>query len=270
MTYNAKELSPYDSQPVELYEFAYANKVFRYTSADEPQAYLGNAFAPMPLRRDAIEQTQEINRSNIKIEMPRDADVAEEFLIYPPAEVMLLRIFRQHRGEADTVLIWVGRVMNCEWQGSIATLTCEAVFTSLRRTGLRRMYGAQCPHVLYGNRCGVVKNSKKVSGTVATITNNLIVVAAAAAKPDGYFNGGLFEFLAVDGITHKRAIIGHTGANITLSTGIRQLAETNAVDLFPGCKHTIADCDSTFANKLNYGGWPFSPELNPFDGKTLY
>jgi uncharacterized phage protein (TIGR02218 family) len=271
MTYNAKELSLYDSQPVELYEFIYATKVFRYTSADEQQSYLGNSYSPAPLRRGEIDQTQEINRADLKIEALRDFDVAEEFIIYPPAEVMLLRVYRQHRGDSETKLIWIGRVLNCEWSGGIATLTCEAVFTSLRRSGLRRTYGVQCQHALYGARCGVARNSYKATGTIASLSANVVTVLAAAAKPDGYFNGGMLTFLDVSGITHRRAITGHTGAVITLANAIRQLAETNSVDLFPGCDHTINDCHDKFdGNEENYSGMLHSPQLNPFDGKTLY
>jgi uncharacterized phage protein (TIGR02218 family) len=271
MTYSAKELSLYDARPVELYEFSYATKTFRYTSADEQQSYLGNSYMPAQIRRSNVEQTQEINRADLKLELPRDADVAEEFIIYPPAEVMTLRVYRQHRGDGETVLIWIGRVLNCEWSGSIATLTCEAVFTSLRRSGLRRTYCAQCQHVLYSTRCGVVQNSYKTTGSVASLLANVVTVLAADAKPDGYFNGGMLTFLDVTGITHRRAITGHTGAVITLANSIRQLAETNSVDLYPGCDHTLDDCANKFdGNEENFSGFSHSPKINPFDGKTLY
>lgn len=270
MTYATTELSVYDSQPVELFEFTFASKAWRFTSSDEEQHYLGQTYTPLAIQRSNIEQTQELNRSDLKVEVPRDADIAQEFIIYPPAEVMLLRLFRQHRGEADTVLIWIGRVLACEWKDSTATLKCEAVFTSQRRTGLRRLYQAQCPHVLYDRRCGVVQNSFRTTGTVAAVSHNVVTVAEASLQANGYFDGGILAFTDTDGIIHKRAITGHEANQITLSNSIRQLEENVSVALYPGCKHTTNDCEFKFANIVNYGGWPLSPRINPFDGKTLF
>lgn len=271
MTYENRELSPYNSEPVELYEFSYATKIWRYTSADDDQTYLSQVFKTLPISRGDIEQTQEMNRSDMEIEMPEDVDIASEFEIYPPAEVMLVRIYRQHRGESETALIWIGRVLNSEGRDGLFILHCESAFTSLRRTGLRRLYSIQCPHVLYGRRCGAVQNVFKTTGFIESMSLNTLTIEEASTKDDGYFDGGMLEFLDLDGITHRRAITAHIGSDITISAQIRQLDEEGSpVNIYPGCAHTKEDCIDKFSNRINYGGFDFSPDMNPFDGKTLF
>lgn len=276
MTYSANELSIHSAKPVELYEFTYATKVWRYTSADEEQTYLSNVYTPMALERTEAEQTNDINRSDLKITAPGSFDVAQQFIVYPPAEVMLLSIYRQHRDDVDneTAIVWMGRVLNVEWKygegKETSVLLCESVFSSMRRAGLRRHYQMSCSHVLYGAACGVVQNSFTFSGTAAGVAGNVITAPIAATKADGYFDGGALVFLDGDGVTHFRGIIGHVGSTITLTNAINGLIDGDNIDLIAGCGHNLSDCENKFNNLLNYGGFPYSPEINPFNGSTIF
>lgn len=270
MTFEVRELSAFEGEPVELYEFTYSSKAWRYTSADEQQTYLSNVYLPISIRRTNIEQTQEMNRSDLSIEIMRDTELALQFLVYPPAEVMLVRVYLQHRGELETIVGWVGRVLNCEWSGSVASLKCESVFTSMRRVGLRRLYGASCPHVLYGRRCGAVRQDFEDSYVVEFASDNILVCEGVETLAADYLPGGFVEFIDTDGILHRRAIIGQNLNEVTMTAAIRQLTQGDQVTLAPGCKHNLDDCENKFNNLVNYGGFPYSPELNPFDGKTLY
>jgi uncharacterized phage protein (TIGR02218 family) len=270
MTYSTLEASIYSGQPVELYEFQRGADYWRFTSADEDQTYNAQTFTRAPITRSEIEETSELNRTNLEITVQRDNPVAELFRLYPPGVVVTLKIWRLHRGDTDAVLVWIGRVLNCEWRGGEALLHSEPVYTSIRRNALRRHYQRQCPHVLYGAACGVNQTAFKVIGTVAVISGGTVQVNAAGSHADGHFAGGFIEWNSSAGVSDNRLITDHTSVTLTLAAPIIGLAVGDTVNLYPGCDHTLATCEAKFANHLNYGGWPYIPLKNPFNLQTLY
>jgi hypothetical protein len=48
------------------------------------------------------------------------------------------------------------------------------------------------------------------------------------------------------------------------------LAIGDEVTVSPGCAHTQAVCNDVYSNGENYGGFPFMPRKNPFDGTPVY
>ncbi|HYE35512.1 phage BR0599 family protein [Methylocaldum sp.] len=269
MTYDAREASVCAGNPAELYEFRRGADYWRYTSADEDQAYNSQTYGKTPLTRSDVEELSELNRINLKITLSRDNPVAELFRLYPPGDVVTVTIRRKHRDDAEAIVIWLGRVLNCEWAGAEAVLHSEPAYTSIRRNALRRHYQRQCPHVLYGSACGVNQAAFKISGAVSGVSGSTITVLAADALADGHFAGG-FAAYASAGATENRLITNHAGAVLTLAAPILGLWLGDAVDLYPGCDHTLSTCAAKFSNHLNYGGMPYIPEKNPFNLSTLY
>lgn len=272
MTYDAQESSATGGAPIELYLFERGVAAWRYTSAEEPQTHLSQTYTPAPIERGEIGDIADLNRRDLKIDIPHDLAVAQQFIAYPPGEVVTLKIFRLHRTDTDNEVrvIWVGRVLSAQWGEQGNTLICEPISTSMKRNGLRRRYGRQCDHVLYGPRCGVAPASYRVQGTVATITGNQFSIAAAAGQADGYFNGGYLWWQLADGRKDARMLIGHVGDLVTLAAVMPAVSVGDAVELYPGCDHTIDLCDSRFGDSDNNGGFMFTPDTNPFGGKTLY
>ncbi len=275
MTYNAQEVSQREGSPVELYLITRGITSWTYTSADATESYLGGDYIPAPIIRSDIEDLAELNRAALKVTVPRDFPVSNQFIAYPPGEVVTLKIFRRHRtdGDTETKVIWIGRILSAQWKGSESHLNCEPISTSLRRTGLRRKYGRQCEHALYGitvGGCNVVAADYRVLGTADAINGAVITVTAAATKPDDYFVGGFLWWQVADGRKDARMIIGHTGDQLTLAATMPEVQVTDAVQLYPGCNHTIEQCDSRFSNSDNNGGFMFTPGVNPFGGTTLY
>lgn len=272
MTYNAQEISATGGAPVELYLFTRGVKTWCYTSADEAQTHLSQVYTPVPMLRGQIEDVAELNRAELQIEIPHDLAVATQFIAYPPGEVVTLKIFRRHRTDVDleTRVIWIGRVLSARWGDDGNVLICEPISTSLKRTGLRRRYGRQCGRVLYMPDCGVNPASFRVQGTVAAINGNQFDIAAAAGQPNGHFNGGYLWWQMADGRKDSRMIISHVGDQITLAAVMPAVSVGDAIELYPGCPHTIAVCESRFSNHENNGGFMFTPGVNPFGGKTLY
>lgn len=269
MSIAARETSVDAASPIELYEFRRGAGVWRYTSAPDDIDYDTFTFLAVPLVRSGIEQTNEAGRAGLRVTLPRDTDVVQPFVATPPSEVTLLTVYRQHRQDVETAVVWMGRVLNAEWRGSEVELNCEPVYTSLQRTGLRRLYQRNCPHVLYGGACGASPITHRVQGTVSGVSGAAITVPSAAGFATGNFAGGYATWQA-GGLTEKRMIVAHAGDLVTLSAVPPGLSAGAAVMLYPGCDHTLVTCEAKFANSANFGGFPFIPTKNPFGGSPIY
>lgn len=268
MTYAEHESSIADGAPVELYEFAWgAVEPQLYTSADGDYELDGDTYTAATLRRSQIEASAERARNAITITCARTFPIAELFRIAPPTEVIAVTIRRQHRGDADVAVIWQGRVLNCEWSGAQATLNCEPVSSSLKRNGLRRKYGRQCPHVLYGPGCGVDRATHSITTTVTSSSGLVLNVAALDDKP---YAGGFVSWTKPDGGVELRFIRSFTGLALTLTQPFYGIPDDAEVEVSPGCTHTRLMCDGTYDNLPNYGGFPFVPSKNPFSGNPIY
>jgi len=263
VSYQTLEASAQDASPIELYEFRRGGDVWRYSSGSSQETHIGYVYQPLPLRRSNIEQAGEMGRAGLRVSLPRDAQVAQGFVAAPPAEVTTLTIYRRHRGSTETVTLWMGRVLNAQWRDAEVEFSCEPVYTSLQRVGLRRLYQRNCTHVLYGSACGVSAVAYRVSGTVTVVNGNALEVPAAASYSAGHFAGGYLTWVS-GSITEKRMITAHSGAAVTLSSVPQSLAAGMAVQLYPGCDHTLTACSAKFANAANFGGFPFMPARNPF------
>jgi len=268
MTYATIETSVQSGRPVELYEFISGSTYYRYTSADGDVVYGGNTYTAAPIARGAVEATSETARLALEITCDRSLGVLSLFSTLPPDQVVAVTLRRLHAGDGEAIVLWMGRVLNVTWNNAAAEIHCESVYTSLKRTGLRRLYQKGCTHVIYESGCNVARASFKSTKTVATVSG-VTVTFSAIGVADNYFAGGYLEWVD-GGVTYRRAIRQQLGGTVTISFPLPGLAASDSVDLYPGCDHTLATCIAKFSNGLNYGGQPYYPDKNPFNGVAIY
>jgi uncharacterized phage protein (TIGR02218 family) len=270
MTYSANESGLQTSKPVELYEFTNGPQVYRYTSADEDITYQSKVYESRVMSRNSIEATQEMARGALNITCERTLPLLDLFKFAPPSEVVTLLVRRIHRGDTEAATIWMGRILNISWRGLESVIHCESVYTSIKRTGLRRMYQKQCPHVLYSPQCGIDKTAYGITRTVQSISGLGITLDAMGSFAVGYFAGGYIEWEFSQDQVERRAIRDHSGAVITVNFPVLGLSAGAQLIVYPGCDHTLATCNGKFSNVANYGGMPYIPAKNPFDGTPIY
>ena len=272
MTYSARETSDSQGRPVELYTFNRDYLAWNFTSADRDDELDTVKFEAAVIRRSAIEQGSEMNRSAMKLTVPRSFPIAELYRVSPPSDAITCIVRRRHVGDDEVATIWTGRVVNVAWtvDGTQATITMEPVFTSMRRNGLRRCYGRLCPHVLYGPDCRAPREEFRVDGVVAEIDGPSVVAVEWAPFDPGYFDGGYIEWDVETGIFERRFITSSVAGTLLLASPPDGLAMGAVVRAYPGCDHTLMTCETKFDNVLNYGGTPFVPRKNPFDGSPIY
>lgn len=272
------ENSEYLGRPVELLKISTIEQTWRYTSSEIPLTYNGEIYTPTTISHGDISPLTDTSKSGVPIKLARNAPVGDLFKASAPSEVVTVTLYGSHYDEntADMpgyVVLWKGRLINVEWDDTYMTLTTEGVFSSLQRVGIRRRCSALCPYTLYGSECTVNKQSRAHSFVVSSISG-LSVVVTPMNRSTNYFTGGMIEYINQSGNIERRMIkssvtVGSIGT-LSLATTPFGLTVGENVTLYPGCDHSLATCNNKFSNGLNFGGQPFVPTLNPFNGSSIY
>jgi uncharacterized phage protein (TIGR02218 family) len=275
MTFATLETSVQDGRPIELMRVCFLTNVWCYTTSETPIVFDGDTFLPLPIKHGEIDLSSDTAKSQVTISVPEDCLIGELFRVQAPPGVVTVTLFSKHVDEdVDVKVLWKGRIVNSDWVQPWLNLTSESIISSLQRVGLRRKYCIPCPHVLYqigSGMCNVDRAAFKVDGVVGTISGTTISSAGFVVADDDLFAGGYAEWINADtGYAEKMMIktSDHSGT-IVVTSQPRGLVAGMTMSVYPGCDHTQAAC-ARFNNSLNYGGMPFIPLKNPFDGATLY
>jgi uncharacterized phage protein (TIGR02218 family) len=277
MAFNDKETSVFESNPIELYRFRRGTTQWLYTSNDQDQVFETLTYKATQIRRSKIEATQDIGKLSNKIELVRTAPFLTQFIATSPVDTISIEIIRLQAGEEDFAVIFKGRVTNVRFNGDIAEVTCNPVFTALKRPGLRRTYQATCPHILYGNPCGVSKTAFGINGNIDTLAGvtlsslSWVIDTGNPAIDEVWFVGGILE-VDLGGFIERRFITGYERASgsITLNLPLTGVAIGMIATAFPGCDHSTETCFTKYSNINNYGGYPDIPSKNPMDGTSIF
>ncbi|MBN8291871.1 phage BR0599 family protein [Rhodobacter sp. NTK016B] len=285
MTYTLIESSPAEGRPYFLYQFAEGTQIWRFTSRAAAWTSTDGGATPLTWEPAAVAhgevvQTSEIERGQLELTWPLSHPFARRFLAPLGNTPVTLTLFRGHEQVlGETVAHWKGRVVGASVEGQRILLTCESVFSTLRRAGVRAKYQRLCRHALYGRGCGLDIVDYWQPGTVTSASGSAVTVPEAAEHADGWYRGGVLRFGAQLGF-----IIDHVGAQISLSRPISEIGATVAapdvdpetgnplpvlIDIAPGCDLRAATCAAKFGNLLNFGGFPEIPGRNPFGGGSI-
>lgn len=270
MAFETREESVEQGAPIELYEFRIYSVSYYFTTASEDVTIGPITYQASTLSRTEIEESSEIPKNNITVSVPYDFAILAYYDAVPPSDVITLRISRMHRGDSDVQPWWNGRVVNGLRLGERGQLHCESVYTSLKRTGLRRLYSRLCPHVLYGAACRAQDTSFKLTMALDGVDGITLSSSLLSAYPDGRFAGGFMEWEVTPGRIEKRGIKAHVGSYIEITHPIPDIQGLDTINVYLGCKHTLTDCHATFNNAVNYGGFPFVPKQNPMGQSSVF
>ena len=170
---------------VELYEFSFYTTVWRYTSGDANRIVGGHLYEVLPgLSRGDVKRSGDASKTEHKVTCPAGVGPALLFATGTPDGVLRLQIIRID-GDGTSV-VWKGRVVGCEFGGSVATLSCEPVFTTVKTPGLSRMFTPSCPHDFCDAHCQPPDNNGNYSESNRAYAN----YASAVFDPGMYFYSG--------------------------------------------------------------------------------
>jgi len=267
MSYIVQDASIESAQPVELYEFVQQTSSWYYNNSAQDVVHDGTTYLAANIARSGYSISNEVEKSELTLTFPRDTVFVAQFIAKVPDFPTILTIKRGHTTDSvdDYIVHWKGRVLSSKPSGAVVELTCESVFSSMRRHGLRARYQRNCRHVLYGSACGVLQATKVVACEITGQTGDQVSVTEVGSYAAGYFTGGILKLPS----GALRFITNHTGSVLKLSRPLDGDAGGLDVEVSPGCDHLKTTCDTKFNNVINFGGFPYIPGVNPFGGTSL-
>ena len=266
MSYDSIDSSVSDAIVVELYEFKQYTNVWRFTSCDEQIVKDSFVYTPVAVSRDRVKQNSDAFKNDLRVTFNRQNAFASQFLNYTPDTVTTLTVFRGHIGSNEWIAYWRGRVRSAEASENEIAISCESIFTSVMRPGLRARFEYNCRHPLYSSSCRVSAAAHRVNGSISTVYNDNVTIGVPACIPyaAGYFSGG---FVEING--QRRFIVGHSSDLLTLSRPLKEAVAGAIIAVYPGCDHAMSTCINKFNNIDNFGGFPWIPTANPFGGSSI-
>lgn len=273
MSFDSLERSRAAGAPILLVRFTRDFVHWRFTTAQTEQILSAETYVPAHMSITPIKQTAEPAKLRRTITLPHDSPLAAQVSPFPPSDPIGVTIWQRHDGDPETPVEWIGRVVGVEFSGAELRLICEPSSATARRAGRARVFQRGCAHVLYSQGDGLCNADRTlfaVTGQLLSIDGSKVTANVFATQPDGRWAGGYLEWVLPSGLRERRGIEAHTGIEVTLSFPALSLAVGLQVTAFPGCAHTVADCEGFFDNLPNYGGNPYEPQRSPFDGDPLF
>jgi hypothetical protein len=263
MTYESLETSIESGRPVELYHFTIASIHYYYTSAPDSFLLGGNTYLPRQLTHTNPSQSTEERRSQIEVTIPTEDPVASRFVGVIPGLPMFLEIAQYHRGDTEVFVIWTGVIAGATYkkQGGECTLRGITTEASFSHAIPRYKYQGMCNHVLFDANCQAVANSFRFVDACTGVSGDTVTVGGIfAAHGADWMQGGYLNLNDSD----YRLVIAQSGDVLTMYLPFEENPLGQDLECFAGCGHTTVDCENKFNNLINYGGFAFVPELNPF------
>ena len=237
-----------------------------YNLADDLKSYL-----PLRMNRTASKKTTVLEIETISTEFDNVDQAWSSFVSdvdLRGKRIVIRRSYRNLLSSGNNAKVIFDGIVN-----KVLDITEEKISIELKIKQFRslsyqtgRMYQLYCGYVLGGTRCGVDKDTTKVTGTADSGTTGYMVDAARTEAED-YWKDGYITFSSGDNSGETRMIKEWDWNNDKLTF---DYAVPNAVEagdnytLYQGCDKSLTKCKSRFANQANFGGFPHIPqEMNP-------
>ncbi|MGD9671807.1 MAG: phage BR0599 family protein [Hyphomicrobiaceae bacterium] len=273
MTTVARETSAFAGEPIWLFDFVIGTQHYRYTTAETAQTYNFQTWQPAAIERARKQISDRLDDARMDITCDRELDIVLRLRAPPLPTPCRVVIYKSHRGETDWIQDWAGIVTRTSLGEAEATLRCSAEIALNNVQSHRLYFSTTCPYVVYDEFCQVDRQLFRTVGTVSAISGLDVTIPEVDALADGRFTGGMLEWNhPTDGAMERRWIASHAGAVLALVERTGSLAVGMNVSVYWGCdrsKDSAFGCLG-FNNVINFGGEPYIPPDNPFNGKTLF
>lgn len=264
MPYDADETSVHDGEPVELYQFTDSVSEYLYTSYHDTVVHNTKTYVPVPISRSEAKGGPQGEDTELRIEMPYDLDIVNDYAFSIAPTSLVLTIHRLHAPSGDSIVYWKGKVGAVSVQGRKATVIVPSTFGGALESSVPSVYyQEQCNHVLYDSRCALSRSAFKTDATVSTILDEITIdVSTVGGAGVDVFRAGE---LVVVSTGERRLILRQSGTILTINFPFRSVSVSDAVELYKGCDHLIVTCRDKFSNVVNFGGHSLIPLRNIFE-----
>lgn len=272
MNYSEIEKSLTNRQPIRLYEFRRGALSWLYNTSEQPIKRKNMLFKALigGIKDGGIITSDGGQSDNFTITAPATIEIARLFLTMPPSSRISITVYNTHAGTDEFIQRWYGAVIGVNYSAiDSVKITCQSIDALTNKPGATEVYSRQCNAVIYKGKCMVNKIDYKMIGKIIKITRTNIEVVEATSRPDGWFNGGFFEYSIGDGESDSRYIESHVGQVLTVWGNTSGLQLGQMINLYPGCNLTADHCLNKFNNLLNRQSFEHIQGRSPFDGNPV-
>jgi uncharacterized phage protein (TIGR02218 family) len=269
--YEYLETSTDDGRPIELFEFRYGAKRWRYTNADRDLYAAGGQHEALAIERSGITQSGEKSQDDMTITIPSEIEIIDLFRVSAPAEPIYVFIRSMHYGGGAAPIIWAGKLTSVgRDEIGVGKLTCRTLTATVISSAARLTWDRNCPHMLYDEGCKVNKADHADNIRVEEVNGTTLVVSGLNFTTEDYYSAGFIEWMVYPGTYERRGIKKHVADTFQIFGSTDGITVGKAVVAYPGCARTAIVCNGKFNNIENYGGFPHIPGKSPFDGDPVF
>jgi hypothetical protein len=269
-----REISKYNSKPVEVYEFNHGNIFYYFTSSDSSVKINGNIYKPMTLNRGEIIMSPEMQRNDLKINITQNNPLKDYLFINGDDYELKLKIYRLQIEEGLSNLMFSGTLSDFN---VVNELEVEMNFMQIGQFALKKTqsytFQYNCNHAQYDVKCGLNLINNSVRYTITNIEDNFTYItvigspSSAGAQDNGFFTSGILWYENEKFEEKKIHILvdfkDTDSRKITLNSTDTNLKIGQEVFLAFGCKNTKSNCISV-GNFQNFLGFDYIPTKNYF------
>lgn len=265
MSYEDKDQSRDDGEPINLYYFQADTFTFRYTDYARKITVGGFEYLPRQIDRTEITYTASLtDDSKLDIKLPENDNLCllTNGTITP--ETFKITVYEVHVNDPDLQ----PRQIHMGLVTSISTEARQTVFSvvSIMQTHMdgeisNVSYSRTCNHKFGSAHCGV--NLEGVAHTGITVAGFGVweITLSGAVPTENAYVGGTVKNMRT-GATQDVAALD--GVNLLTLGGFIDIAIGDALTFYKACDHTFDGGCAANNNQINYGGFINIPRKNPF------
>ena len=273
MSFDSREFSLANAQPVRLYRFSRGALEWRYNTSDRAITHDGQVYETVlgGISDNGIRMSGDPQADMLIIMGPADLSVAELFRGSAPSDSIDLVVFDTHYSEPEARLSWRGSIASVDWPTlNSCRISCQSMDVQMQQPGLTMTYSRGCTAVLGDGRCKVNLSTLRQVITDQAVDSVKITSGTVAQFYDDWFTGGYVEWPVGGGQFDRRHIERHTGSQLVMLGGTWGVPATGELRVYPGCDFLIGTCANKFNNTANFRGIPHLQGSSPFDGDSPF
>lgn len=244
-----------------------------FTSYENALVFGGNSYTPGPFSHGSIKASLRVDQEKCELtswggNFPTNPlKKLFPLTLDAPLELTITRVNAASPNDGNAEVLFVGDVQKLDTKGADWKASVSAFARFFEHKFPRFLIQRPDNFTIYTRPTGLVAADFDDAGVIDSITERVLVVSALADYADNYFAAGFVE-LGSGATFERRAILDServdaTHQTITLDRVLVKHVVAAAINLFPGYDGSIEECDTKFANRINFGGHPYAPDTNP-------
>ncbi len=254
---------------VELYKISTVGmSTFTWTDSNRGISFAGLTYSPWPVKRSKIQFSSDfrVDQTEITVAKNWGLERAIEKDLLAGANFEILRV-RMDNPTSDYAVMFngeVGNVQTSEIEFTIRGQTLDFLNVEVPK----RDYQVMCNWKLYDQFCLIPVRSFLVGGCFSSTSpdsgKTLVATSFAGTTLDtfanNYWNQGAIRITTGENAEIRRQVTSHVGMSITVIPPFPfDITTLDYFEIIPGCAHDVTDCENSYQNLANYGGFPFIP-----------